>query len=347
MIFSGLLEGGIRYRISNIRDRLANINEAINKSKFGRIFRLRGCAHVVAFAPIKHILGVQQWDLSGASGAHFAVALFTFLYVDIVDCTATLYSMARFSGKTGPDGDFPRSTAAYCTDAIFISIGSVFGCSPSTAFIESGAGIAEGGRTGLTAMVTGLCFIISIFFSPIFASVPPWATGTTLIVVTFINWNYIGDAIPSFVTIVFMPFSYSVAYGLMASVPHPAPIKMIANTLYRGLFVYIILNSLIWVVIRLTGGAIEPREYDLKEYWTWKPAGKKPTAFRLFSRRSYWGGKESIRGDNESAFPGGDNEESLHDIHSTSAGGSTEIGDRVAGSVAAPKPALMATNHAG
>lgn len=138
---------------------------------------------VVAFTPIKHILAVQQWDLSGANGAHFAMALFTFLYVDIVDCTATLYSMARFSGKTGPDGDFPRSTIAYCTDAAFISIGSLFGCSPSTAFIESGAGITEGGRTGLTSIVTGFCFIISVFFAPIFASIPPWATGTTLILV--------------------------------------------------------------------------------------------------------------------------------------------------------------------
>ncbi len=138
---------------------------------------------VVAFTPIKHTLAAQEWDLSGANGAHFAMALFTFLYVDIVDCTATLYSMARFSGKTRPDGDFPRSTIAYCIDAAFISIGSLFGCAPSTAFVESGAGIAEGGRTGLTAIVTGLCFIVSIFFAPLFASIPPWATGTTLILV--------------------------------------------------------------------------------------------------------------------------------------------------------------------
>ena len=139
---------------------------------------------MVAFNPIKHTLGAQQWDLSGANAGHFAIALFTFLYVDIVDCTATLYSMARFSNKTrNSDGDFPRSTVAYCTDAACISIGSLLGCSPVTAFIESGAGIAEGGRTGLTAIVTGICFLISIFFAPIFASIPPWATGCTLILV--------------------------------------------------------------------------------------------------------------------------------------------------------------------
>lgn len=105
--------------------------------------------------------------------------------------------MARFCGraqqqkdrakkrKDNSEGDFPRSTVAYCIDAACISIGSLLGCSPVTAFIESGAGIAEGGRTGLTAMVTGLCFLVSIFFAPIFASIPPWATGCTLILVGF------------------------------------------------------------------------------------------------------------------------------------------------------------------
>jgi adenine/guanine/hypoxanthine permease len=128
-------------------------------------------------------LVAQDWNVAGAGG-QFALALFTFLYVDIVDCTATLYSMARFSGVVDPEtGDFPRSTLAYCTDAMTISIGSLFGCSPCTAFIESGAGITEGGKTGLTAMTTGICFLISIFFAPIFASIPPWATGCTLILV--------------------------------------------------------------------------------------------------------------------------------------------------------------------
>ncbi|CRK29349.1 hypothetical protein BN1708_018377, partial [Verticillium longisporum] len=81
-------------------------------------------------------------------------------------------------------------------DALSISIGSIFGTSPVTAFIESGAGISEGGKTGITAMTTGFCFFISLFFAPIFASIPPWATGCVLILVgsmmmravTEINW---------------------------------------------------------------------------------------------------------------------------------------------------------------
>ncbi|KAI3398659.1 hypothetical protein diail_8846 [Diaporthe ilicicola] len=250
---------------------------------------------VVSFHPITYTLNAQQWDLSGNNGPSFALALFTFLYVDVIDCTATCYSMARFCNKTRKgDGDFPRSTVAYCIDAACISIGSLLGCSPVTAFIESGAGIAEGGRTGLTAMVTGLCFLVSIFFAPIFASIPPWATGCTLILVgclmirqvTAVNWRYVGDAIPSFVTIAFIPFSYSVAYGLIA-----------------GLFVYTALNGMIWAVMTLSRGGLEPKDYQYKEYWTWKPAGEKPWIVRVFSKRKFWEDerKRHQRSEDESA----------------------------------------------
>ncbi|RDA88943.1 hypothetical protein CP532_0672 [Ophiocordyceps camponoti-leonardi (nom. inval.)] len=222
---------------------------------------------VVAWHPIRHVANSLDWSFKGGA-SHFALSLFTFLYVDIIDATATLYSMARFCGVADRrDGDFPRSTIAYCTDAAFISIGALLGSSPVTVFIESGAGIAEGGRTGLTAIVAGFCFIASVFFAPIFASIPPWATGCTLVLVgcmmmrqiSLINWHYFGDVLPSFVVIAFIPFSYSVAYGLIA-----------------GLFVYAVLNGLVGLVVLITGGRIEPREYELKEYWTWKGVGRPP-----------------------------------------------------------------------
>jgi adenine/guanine/hypoxanthine permease len=144
---------------------------------------------VVTFHPIQHILNAQDWNITQA-GSQFVLALFTFLYVDILDCTGTLYSMARFSGVVDEStGDFPRSTLAYCTDAMSISIGSLLGTSPVTAFVESAAGIAEGGKTGLTAVTTGVCFLISIFFAPIFASIPPWATGCTLILVRILAYS--------------------------------------------------------------------------------------------------------------------------------------------------------------
>ncbi len=111
-------------------------------------------------------------------------AFITFLYVDILDCTGTLYSMARFAGAIDEKTqDFEGSAVAYLVDAFGISIGALMGTPPVTAYIESGAGISEGGATGLTAITTGLCFFISIFFAPIFASIPPYATGPVLVIV--------------------------------------------------------------------------------------------------------------------------------------------------------------------
>ncbi|KAG5983487.1 hypothetical protein E4U54_006235 [Claviceps lovelessii] len=231
---------------------------------------------IVAWHPVEKTLNQLDWTFKN-TGSQFVLALFTFLYVDIIDATATLFSMVRFCGVVNSkDGDFPRSTLAYCTDAFFISIGALFGCSPVTAFIESGAGIAEGGRTGLTAIVTGLCFLISVFFAPIFASLPPWATGCTLIMVgcmmirqiTQVNWYYIGDVLPSFVVMAFIPFSYSVAYGLIA-----------------GILVYTVLNGLVGILVYVSGGRLEPREYDLKEYWTWKGSGRRPWFVRAIRAR--------------------------------------------------------------
>ncbi len=216
---------------------------------------------VVTFHPIQHTLAVQDWDV-GKMGGHFALAVFTMLYVDVLDATGSLYSMARFSGVIDPNtGDFPRSTIAYSTDAISISIGSLFGMSPATAFIESSAGIQEGGRTGITAITTGLLFFVSLFFAPIFASIPPWATGGTLIIVgcmmmrgvVAINWNYPGDSIPAFVTLMFIPFSYSIAYGLIA-----------------GILCYTIINSAIGLITLISRNQIMPPDYDNKEYWSSK-----------------------------------------------------------------------------
>lgn len=145
---------------------------------------------VATIHPIKHTLNAIDWNVF-KDPSQFVLALFTFLYVDIIDCTATLYSMARFSGVVDTkSGDFPRSTIAYCTDSICITIGALLGVSPVTAFIESGAGIAEGGKTGLTAMTTGICFLISLFFAPIFASIPPWATGCTLVLVCTLSQTH-------------------------------------------------------------------------------------------------------------------------------------------------------------
>ena len=146
------------------------------------------------------------------------------LYVDILDTTGTLYSMAKFSGLMDKDGNFPRSTAAFCSDAIGTVFGAVLGTTDVTAYIESGSGVNEGGRTGITAIVIGILFFLALFFTPILASIPPWATGPALVIVgalmmdtvTEVNWKDYREAVPAFLTMIIMPFTYSIAYGIIA-----------------------------------------------------------------------------------------------------------------------------------
>lgn len=219
---------------------------------------------VVTFHPITKTLNKLNFNLSGAS-SQFGLAFITFLYVDIMDCTGTLYSMAHLAGAIDPvTQDFEGSAVAYLVDAFGITIGAVLGLSPVTAFIESGAGISEGGKTGITAMVTGLCFFISIFFAPIFASIPPWATGCTLVIVGAmmckaakdINWKYFGDALPAFITLAVMPFTYSIAYGLIG-----------------GIISYMLINTTVWLIEVISKGRIVPADKEFKEPWTYKLEG--------------------------------------------------------------------------
>ncbi|KAK5999093.1 Efflux pump notK' [Cladobotryum mycophilum] len=233
---------------------------------------------VVDFHRIENILVVQDWDVS-KYGGHFGLALITFLYVDILDTTGTLYGMARFAKLIDPvTQDFEGSAAAYMVDALSISIGSLFGVPPVTAFVESGAGISEGGKTGLTAMR---------LLRPHIRLDPPWATGCVLILVgsmmatsvTEINWKYMGDAVPAFLAIVIMPFTYSIAYGLIASI-----------------MAYIAINTFVWLLKLVSGGRIVPPNLEDKENWTWRIPGGffPPWLVRLFQgKKDFWREPES------------------------------------------------------
>ncbi|TGO10190.1 hypothetical protein BTUL_0142g00290 [Botrytis tulipae] len=255
---------------------------------------------VVTFHGIQETLVAQDWNVAGVTG-QFGLAFITFLYVDILDCTGTLYSMARFSGAIDEETqDFEGSAVAYLVDAFGISIGSLFGLSPVTAFIESGAGISEGGKTGITAMVTGFCFFISIFFAPIFASIPPWATGSTLIIVGAmmckaakdINWKYWGDALPAFITLAVMPFTYSIAYGLIA-----------------GIVSYMIINTTTWVLEKISGGRIVPYDKEFKEPWTYKIKGGILPAWLVRAskgKKDFWHDDPPINTSSAGSFSAGD-----------------------------------------
>ncbi|XP_061368503.1 adenine/guanine permease AZG1-like [Gastrolobium bilobum] len=180
---------------------------------------------VVDVHVIRSTVGALSFEGIMGKGS-FWEALFTFLYVDILDTTGTLYSMARFAGFLDLNGDFEGQYFAFMADASSIVVGSLLGTSPVTTFIESSTGIREGGRTGLTALTVAGYFFLAFFFTPLLASIPPWAVGPPLILVGVlmmrcvveINWDDMREAIPAFVTIVLMPLTYSIAYGLIGGI---------------------------------------------------------------------------------------------------------------------------------
>ncbi|KAJ0028847.1 hypothetical protein Pint_35029 [Pistacia integerrima] len=175
-----------------------------------------------------HVIKTTAGALSfnGLRTGSFWEALITFLYVDILDTTGTLYSMARFAGFTDVNGDFEGQYFAFMSDAASIVVGSLLGTSPVTAFIESSTGIREGGRTGLTALTVAGYFFLAFFFTPLLASIPAWAVGPPLILVGVmmmrsvveIEWDDMRQAIPAFVTLILMPMTYSIAYGLIGGI---------------------------------------------------------------------------------------------------------------------------------
>ncbi|KAI5122410.1 hypothetical protein M0805_002960 [Coniferiporia weirii] len=232
---------------------------------------------VVTFHPLR-LTGVAI-DWSSYKSGNVWYALITFLYVDILDTTGTLYSMAKFAGLRDPVTlDFENSTIAYCVDAFSISMGALMGTSPVTSFVESATGISEGGKTGITAVVIGIMFFISVFFAPIFASIPPWATGGALVIVGSlmirnvreINWDYVGDSLPAFLTLIIIPLSYNIAYGVIA-----------------GITSYLILNGFSYIIRKLSGDRIVPPLYELGEQWRVPPGGFAPLWMRN-AARGHW-----------------------------------------------------------
>ncbi|XP_002520845.2 adenine/guanine permease AZG1 [Ricinus communis] len=179
---------------------------------------------VVDVHVIKSTAGALSFESIGKGS--FWEALITFLYVDILDTTGTLYSMARFAGFLDENGNFEGQYFAFMSDATAIIVGSLFGTSPVTVFIESSTGIREGGKTGLTALTAAGYFLLAFFFTPLLASIPPWAVGPPLILVGVlmmravveIEWNDMRQAIPAFVTLLLMPVTYSIAYGLIGGI---------------------------------------------------------------------------------------------------------------------------------
>lgn len=161
-------------------------------------------------------------DFSIIGTVNFFVVMFSFLFVDIFDTLGTLIGCASKAEMLDEDGHLPGIKGALLADAVATTVGATLGTSTVTTFVESTSGIAEGGRTGLTALTTGAFFLLSLFFSPIFLAVPSFATAPALIIVGFmmmqqvikLDWYDPIEAIPAFIAIVAMPFLYSISEGI-------------------------------------------------------------------------------------------------------------------------------------
>lgn len=166
----------------------------------------------------------MKMDFSAAVKAplDFIVVCFAFLFVDMFDTLGTLIGCATKGNMLDKEGKLPGIKGALLSDAVGTAVGAVCGTSTITTFVESASGIAEGGRTGLTAIVSGLLFLLSLFFSPLFLAIPSFATAPALIVVGFlmmqqvtkIEWENLTEAIPAFFCIIAMPFMYSISEGI-------------------------------------------------------------------------------------------------------------------------------------
>ena len=162
-------------------------------------------------------------DISGGAGwGDFLLVMITFLFVDIFDTAGTLYSVGRQAGYVDENDELMNSDEAFMSDAAASIVGAICGTSTTTTYIESAAGIEEGGRTGLTAATVGVLMLSGLFFADLFASIPQYAMASALVIVgalmmrqaADINWADSDIALPAFVTMVLMPFTYSIADGI-------------------------------------------------------------------------------------------------------------------------------------
>lgn len=164
-----------------------------------------------------------QFEFANIFSIDFLVIMFTFLFVDMFDTVGTLIGCATKADMVRADGTIPNCKEALFADAIGTTCGAILGTSTVTTFVESSAGVVEGGRTGLTALTVAVLFILSLFLAPLFGSIPSAATAPALIMVGFfmmspaskIDWEDPVDGISAFLTIAFMTLSYSISNGIM------------------------------------------------------------------------------------------------------------------------------------
>ena len=168
----------------------------------------------------------MKMDFAGVFSLDFIVIMFAFLFVDMFDTLGTLIGVASKADMLDKDGKLPKIKGALLSDAVGTTVGAMCGTSTVTTFVESASGVAEGGRTGLTSLVSAILFALSLFLAPIVLAIPSFATAPALIVVGFlmltsvtkIDFDDLTEAIPAFIAIIAMPFLYSISEGIALGV---------------------------------------------------------------------------------------------------------------------------------
>lgn len=178
-------------------------------------------------------------DLSSVGILNFIIVIFSFLFVDMFDTLGTLIGVSSKAGMLDQNGRLPKIKPALLADAVATTAGAVLGTSTTTTYVESSAGVAEGGRTGLTAMTTAFLFLISMFFAPIFTAIPSFATAPALIIVGFLMFSNITkikldeknfvSSIPAYLCIIAMPLFYSISEGISIGVISYVVINLICK----------------------------------------------------------------------------------------------------------------------
>jgi AGZA family xanthine/uracil permease-like MFS transporter len=190
--------------------------------------------------------------LNGGMGMALAEVIFVFLFVDLFDNVGTLVAVTKKAGLVQPDGTIPRLNRILTADSIATIGGSLAGTSTVVSYIESASGVAAGGRTGLTAVVVGVLFLVTLFFAPWVQAIPAAATAPALIIVgsmmigalVDVDWEDPGVAIPAFLTVIAIPLTFSIANGLAFGITAYAGLKLVRGQARKSDWLLFVLAAL-------------------------------------------------------------------------------------------------------
>ena len=196
-----------------------------------------------------------QFDWSGVLSLDMVICVFTFLFIDMFDTIGTMLGVGSRAGLVDEQGNMPRLKEAFMADSINTTLGALLGTSTISTYVESASGVNAGGRSGLTAFTTALCFALALFLSPLFLSIPSEATAAALVLVGVmmmadirrIDFQDYLSAIPCFVCIIFMPLAYSISDGILLGMITWVLLHLLSGH-YRSLNVGIVILSILFIL---------------------------------------------------------------------------------------------------